>query len=87
MTEWCVINQALPARSPSHGFGHVGFDGSLVDEGQPFQMADLEGLAFGDPDAALRGDILALLLKRLKVFSYASARGHEDLARRCRDEP
>ena len=68
MSERCVIDQALPARSPAGGLGHVGLDGGFVDEGQSFQMPGHEGLAFPDPDAAQVGHVLALLLKRLQVF-------------------
>ena len=68
MPERRVIDQALPARGPAGGLGHVRFERCLVDEGQSFQMPGHEGLAFADPDAAKVGHVLALLLKRLQVF-------------------
>ena len=33
---WRVICQALPAWGPAGGFGHVGLERCLVDEGQSF---------------------------------------------------
>ena len=74
MPERRVIDQALPARGPAGGLGHVGLERCLVDEGQSFQMPGHEGLAFADPDAAQVGHALALLLKRLQVFFCVTAR-------------
>ena len=74
MPEWRVIDQALPARGPAGGLGHVRLERCLVDEGQPFQMPGHEGLAFADPDAAQVGHALALLLKRLQVFFCVTTR-------------
>ena len=74
MPERCVINQALPARGPAGSLDHVGLDRGFVDEGQSFQMPGHEGLAFADPDAAQVGHVLALLLKRLKIFFCVTAR-------------
>lgn len=68
MAKGRVIDQALPARGPTCGFGHVGLHRGFVNEREPFEMAGHERLAFGDPDVAQISDILALLLKRLKVF-------------------
>lgn len=82
-----VIDEALPARCPAGGLGHVGLDRRLVEESQSFQMVGHEGLALRDPDVALISDILALLLKRLKVFFCASGRAPAAPAKRCRDEP
>jgi hypothetical protein len=73
MSERRVIDQALPARGPAGGLGHVGLDRGLVDEGQSFQMVGHERLAFADPDAAQVGHVLALLLKRLQVFFCVTA--------------
>ena len=52
MAEGRVIDQALAARCPAGGLGHVSLDRGLVDEGQPFQMVGHERLALGNPDAA-----------------------------------
>jgi hypothetical protein len=68
MPKWRMVDQALPARRPSRGLGHVGLHGSLVDESQPFQMVGHEGLTFADPDMPQISDVLALLFKRLQVF-------------------
>jgi len=73
MPERCVIDQALPARSPAGGLGHVGLDRGFVNKCQSFQMPGHEGLAFADPDAAQVGHVLALLLKRLQVFFCVTA--------------
>ena len=74
MPERRVIRQALPARGPASGLGHVGLERCLVDEGQSFQMSGHEGLAFADPDAAQVSHALALLLKRLQVFFCVTTR-------------
>lgn len=69
-----VIDQPEPTRRPSGDLGHVGFHRGLVDKNQPFKMVGHEGLTPGDPDMAQPGDILALLLKSLKVFFCVSSR-------------
>ena len=74
MPERRVIDQALPARGPAGGLGHVRLERCLVDESQPFQMSGHEGLAFADPYAAQIGHVLAFLFKRLKVFFCVTAR-------------
>ena len=74
MPEWRLIDQALPARGPASGLGHVGLERCLVDEGQSFQMSGHEGLAFAYPDAAQLSHVLTLLLKRLQVFFCVTAR-------------
>ncbi len=87
MAERRVIDQALPAGGPARGPGHVGLDRGLVYESQSFQMVGHEWLALGDPDVAQGGDVLALLLKRLNIFFYASDRARAAPARQCPDEP
>ena len=74
----------LPAGRPARRPGHVGLHRSFIDEDQAFQMVGHEGLTLRDPDAALFGDVLSLLLKRLKVFFCVPARGHA-APRRCHD--
>ena len=75
MPEGGVVDKALAARCPTGGLGHVGFDGGFIDERQPFQMVGHEGLAFHNPDMVQFSHILALLLKGLQVFFYASSQG------------
>ena len=86
MPERRMIDQALATWSPTGGFGHVGLDRGLVDEGQSFQVIRHERLTFTDPNTAQVSNILALLLKRLKVFFCASARAHARTSTRYRDE-
>ena len=40
-----VIDEALPARRPAGGFGHVGLDGCFIEESQAFQVLGNEQAA------------------------------------------
>ena len=68
VAEGRMIDQALSARCPAGGLGHVGLYRGFVDEGQPFEMVGHEGLALRDPDMAQVGHVPALLFKRTEVF-------------------
>jgi hypothetical protein len=74
MPERRVIEQALPARCPAGGLGHVGLERCLIADGQSFQMPGHQELAFADPNAGQVGHVLALLLKSLQVFFCVSPR-------------
>ena len=67
-----MIDQALCARCPASGLGHNGFDRCFINKRQSFYMVSHERLTFGDPSIAQISDILALLLKRLKVLFCVS---------------
>lgn len=74
MAERRVIDQALPARGPPGGLGHVGLERCLVNKCQSFQMSGHEELALAYPDAAQVSHVLALLLKRLQILFCVTAR-------------
>ena len=65
-----VVDQAFPARRPAGLLDHVGLQGCLVDEGQPVQEIDHEGLSTVDPESALTRHFRAALFSSAQCFFY-----------------
>jgi len=82
-----VIDQTCPALGPTGRLGHVGLQGSLVNECQPCQHVAHERLAATDPYPAGQCDVRPLLLDRPQVFFCVSGQGRADAAKPRRGGP
>ena len=87
VAEGGVIHQTRSAWCPPGRLGHVGLEGSLVDECQPCQHVAHEGLAATDPYPAGQCDVRPLLLDRPQVFFCVSGQGRADAAKPRRGGP